>query len=143
MKKLNFNWFSGICMTLFLYPLLPTQAQCIPSLGTASNFAIFSSSGAISNVSTSTIGGNIGTNQGAVTGFETSTVTGTTYIANAVTQQAAIDLALAYAEFSSMTPTITNHTPAFGSGETILPGIYNVSSAGSIAGTLTLNAQNN
>jgi len=42
-----------------------------------------------------------------------------------------------------MTPAITNHTPAFGSGETILPGIYGISGAGSIAGTLTLDAQNN
>jgi hypothetical protein len=143
MKNLNFNWFSGICMILFLYPLQSSQAQCTPALGTASNFAIFSSSGAISNVSTSNIGGNIGTNQGTVTGFETSTVSGTTYIADAVTQQAAIDLATAYAGFTNMLPTITNHTPAFGSGETILAGIYNINSAGSIAGTLTLNAQNN
>ncbi|MBP6754661.1 MAG: DUF3494 domain-containing protein [Bacteroidia bacterium] len=143
MEKLNFNWFSGIGMILFLYPLLPAQAQCTPSLGTASNFAIFSSSGAISNVSTSNIGGNIGTNLGTVTGFETAAVSGTTYIADAVTQQAAIDLAAAYTGFSNMTPTITNHTPAFGSGETILPGIYSISGAGSIAGTLILDAQNN
>lgn len=143
MKNLNFNWFSGITMILFLYPLQPLQAQCTPSLGTASNFAIFSSIGAISNVGVSTIEGNIGTNQGTVTGFGTSTVSGTTFIADAVTQQAAVDLAAAYAGFSNMTPTITNHTPAFGSGEIILPGIYNISTAGSIAGTLTLDAQNN
>jgi hypothetical protein len=143
MKNLNFNWFSGIGMILFLYPILPVLAQCTPALGTASNFAIFSSSGAISNVSTSNIGGNIGTNQGTVTGFGTSTVSGTTFITDAVTQQAAVDLATAYAGFSNMIPTITNHTPAFGSGEIILPGIYNISTAGSIAGTLTLDAQNN
>lgn len=143
MKNLNFNWLSGLFIILFIYPLLPTHAQCTPSLGTASNFAIFSSSGAISNVGVSNIGGNIGTNVGAVTGFETSTVSGTTYIANAITQQAATDLSVAYTGFSNMPPTITNHAPAFGSGETILPGIYGISGAGSIAGTLTLDAQNN
>jgi hypothetical protein len=143
MKNLNFNWFSGICMILFLYPLLPVQAQCTPSLGTASNFSIFSSIGAISNVGVSSIEGNIGTNQGAVTGFGTSTVSETTFIADAVTQQAAVDLAAAYAGFSGMTPTITNHTSAFGSGEIILPGVYSISAAGSIAGTLILDAQNN
>jgi hypothetical protein len=143
MKNVNFNWFSGIGMILFLYPLQPLQAQCTPSLGTASNFAIFSSIGAISNVGVSIIEGNIGTNQGAVTGFGTSTVSGTTLIADAVTQQAAVDLAAAYAGFSGMTPTITNHTPAFGSGETILPGVYTISTAGSIAGTLILDALNN
>lgn len=143
MKNLNFNWFSGIAMILFLYPLQLLQAQCTPSLGTASNFTIFSSIGAISNVGVSTIEGNIGTNQGTVTGFGTSTVSGTTFIADAVTQQAAVDLAAAYAGFSNMTPTITNHTPAFGSGETILSGVYTISTAGSIAGTLILDAQNN
>jgi hypothetical protein len=143
MKNVNFNWFSGIGIILFLYPLQPLQAQCTPSLGTASNFAIFSSIGAISNVGVSIIEGNIGTNQGAVTGFGTSTVSGTTFIADAVTQQAAVDLAAAYAGFSGMTPTITNHTPAFGSGETILSGVYTISTAGSIAGTLILDAQNN
>jgi hypothetical protein len=143
MKNLIFNWFSGLGMILFLYPLLPAQAQCTPSLGTASNFVIFSSIGAISNVGVSSIDGNIGTNQGTVTGFETSTVSGTTHIASAITQQAAVDLGIAYTGFSNMTPTITNHTPAFGNGETILPGVYNISTAGSIAGTLILDAQNN
>jgi hypothetical protein len=143
MKNLNFNWLSGIGMILFLYPLQPLQAQCTPSLGTAADFSIFSSIGAITNVGVSTIEGNIGTNQGAVTGFGTSSVSGTTFIADAVTQQAALDLAAAYAGFSGMTPTITNHTPAFGSGETIVSGVYAISTAGSIAGTLILDAQNN
>jgi hypothetical protein len=143
MKNLNFNWFSGLGMILFFYPLLSAQAQCTPSLGTASNFALFTSVGNISNVGISNIEGNIGTNQGTVAGFGTSTVSGTTFIADAVTQQAAVDLAAAYVGFSGMTPTIINHTPAFGNGETILPGIYNISAAGSIAGTLILDAQNN
>jgi hypothetical protein len=112
-------------------------------LGSVANFTIFSSIGAISNTGVSSIEGNIGTNQGAITGFETSLISGTSYIANTVTQQAALDLGAAYTEFSSMTPTITNHTATFGSGETIFPGIYNISSAGSVAGTLTLDAQNN
>lgn len=117
-------------------------AQCTTSLGSASNFSIFTSAGAISNVSNSTIEGNIGTNVGTVTGFETFTVSGNTYIANGVTQQAATDLAVAYSGFSNMTPTITSHSPVFGGGETILPGIYGIGAAGSIAGSLTLNAQN-
>ena len=143
MKNLNFNWLSGLFIILFVYPLLPTHAQCTPSLGTASNFVIFSSIGAVSNVGISSVGGNIGTNAGTVTGFETSTVAGTIYIADAITQQAVTDLGVAYTGFSNMTPTKTDHTPAFGSGETILSGIYGISGAGSIAGTLTLDAQNN
>jgi hypothetical protein len=129
-------------MILFLYPLLPTYAQCTPSLGTASNFTIFSSIGAISNVNTSTVEGNIGTNQGAISGFETSSISGNVHSADEVTQQAAIDLAVAYSQFSVMTPTITSHTPEFGSGETILPGVYEINGAGSVAGSLILDAQN-
>ena len=49
MKNLNFNWFSGIAMILFLYPLQPLQAQCTPSLGTASDFVIYTAGGAVAN----------------------------------------------------------------------------------------------
>jgi|UPI00048376E3 hypothetical protein len=143
MKKLNFNWFSSLLITLILYPLLPTNAQCTPSLGSASNFAIFTSFGAISNAGTSIIEGDIGTNQGVVSGFETSTISGTTNIANAATQEAATDIGIAYAGFLNMTPTIITHTPAFGNGETIFSGVYSISGAGSIANSLTLDAQNN
>jgi hypothetical protein len=139
----NFNlYFTGLII-VFLYPLLPAFAQCTPSLGTASNFAVFSTNGAVSNVGVSTIQGNIGTNIGTVTGFETSSVSGNTYITDAVTQQAAVDIQAAYSGFSSMTATVTNHTAAFGNGETIVSGVYTISAAGSIAGTLILDAQNN
>ncbi len=118
-------------------------AQCTPSIGSASFYSIFTSTGAISNVSISSVEGNIGTNVGTITGFETSSVSGNTYIANGVTQQATLDLQSGFTAFNSLTSTITTHAPAFGSGETILPGVYNITGAGSIAGTLILDAQNN
>ena len=49
------------------------------TLGDLTNFALFTSNGAISNTAVSTITGNIGTNLGAVTGFEVSTVLGSIY----------------------------------------------------------------
>jgi hypothetical protein len=143
LKKLNFNWFSGLFIILFVCSVYPIHAQCTPSLGSAANFTVFSSIGAISNVGVSNVQGNIGTNQGAITGFETASISGSTNISDAITKQAATDLGVAYAGFSSMIPTITNHTPAFGSGETIFSGVYSIGGAGSIAGTLTLDAQNN
>jgi hypothetical protein len=36
--------------------------------------------------------------------------------------------------------TVSNHTPAFGSGETLSPGVYSTPGAGSLAGTITLDA---
>jgi hypothetical protein len=49
------------------------------NLRSLSNFALFTSSGAVSNTADSTITGNIGTNLGAITGFEISIVTGSFY----------------------------------------------------------------
>ena len=56
-----------------------------------------------------------------------------------VTATAAADLAILYAELMALTPTVTNHAPAYGSGETLGPGVYTQAGASSIAGTLTLN----
>ena len=46
------------------------------NLGGLSNFALFTTLGAVSNTAASTITGNIGTNLGAITGLEISTVVG-------------------------------------------------------------------
>jgi hypothetical protein len=56
-----------------------------------------------------------------------------------VTSVAAADLAILYTELTDLTPTVTDHSPAYGSGETLGPGVYTQAGASSIAGTLTLN----
>jgi hypothetical protein len=52
---------------------IPTGSSSI-NFGDLSNYALFTGSGALSNTGTSTITGNIGTNLGPITGFETPTV---------------------------------------------------------------------
>jgi hypothetical protein len=52
---------------------IPTGSSSI-NLGAISNYALFTGSGALSNTGTSTITGNIGTNLGPISGFETPTV---------------------------------------------------------------------
>jgi hypothetical protein len=47
------------------------------NLGALSSFAVFTSNGAITNAGTSNITGDIGTNNGSITGFESATVNGT------------------------------------------------------------------
>lgn len=143
MKNLNFNWFSGRFTILFLYPLLTTQAQCIPSLGTASDFAIYTAGGAVANTAISNVNGNIGTNLGAITGFTTAVVTGSFHNGTTLTQTVAQDLSTAYNAFQNLTPTVTNHNMVFGNGETITAGIYSIASAVSVSGSLTLDGQNN
>ena len=57
------------------------------------------------------------------------------------TADAAADLDLIYTDIMAI-PVTGNHILTFGSGETLLPGVYNVAGAASIAGTLTLNGNN-
>jgi len=113
----------------------------LPNLGTAVNFALFTTFGALDNTGTSDITGDIGTNDGATAGFGAPTVVnGNTESTNAVTTQCAIDVQAAYDELFATTPTVINHTPAFGSGEILPPGVYAIAAAGSVGGTLTLDA---
>jgi hypothetical protein len=107
------------------------------------DFALFTSTGAVSNAGISTINGHVGTNVGALTGFGSpSTLTGTAFAPGLITAQAVIDVQYLYNQLLAAPPTIA-HIPAFGSGETVLPGIYAIAGAGSLAGTLTLDGQGN
>ena len=134
-----------ILYTLILFfGVTITFAQCSPDFGTASNYAIFSISGAISNVSLSNVNGDIGTDTGAISGFGTpSVLTGTIHAADAQTATAATDLVTAYNSLVAAVATNSTHAPAFGSGETLLAGVYTTGGAGSVAGNLTLDAQGN
>jgi hypothetical protein len=107
-------------------------------LGTADNFVLFSGSGAVSNSGASTLTGDIGTDGGAISGFATATVNGSFYIADAVTNQAKIDVIDAYNVLTSIPATSSSHAPAFGGGETLTTGVYSIAGAGSAAGVLTL-----
>ncbi|MFV5690158.1 ice-binding family protein, partial [Flavobacterium sp. ZT3R25] len=112
-------------------------------LGTAANFALFTSVGAVANAATSGIVGDIGSNDGDISGFASSTVAGSFHHVDATTAQAKIDLQAAYVQLSNTPATNTSHTPAFGSGETLTAGVYSIAGAGSLAGTITLNGQGN
>lgn len=57
------------------------------------------------------------------------------------TATAADDLNLIYNDIMAI-PTTATHALTFGSGEILFPGVYNVAGAASIAGTLTLNGNN-
>jgi hypothetical protein len=54
--------FIFVALLAFVFPL-KTYAQ-VPNLGTAINFAVFTTIGALNNVQTSDITGDIGTNNG-------------------------------------------------------------------------------
>lgn len=115
-----------------------TPAAAVDVLGSIENFSLFTSNGAVANASTSGIIGDVGADIGAITGFATSSHIGSFYNADAVTAQAKIDLNNAYSELMMIPNTVSSHTPAFGSGETLPAGVYTTAGAGSLAGTITL-----
>jgi hypothetical protein len=112
--------------------------------GSAANFILFTGSGAVANTGISTVTGDVGSNIGAISGFESPTIlNGTIENANQITIQADIDLAAACVQIQNTPVTISDHSTTYGSvaGETLYPGIYSAGAAASIIGTLTLDAQ--
>ena len=120
-----------------------SPAAAVDVLGSLKKYALFTSSGAVANAETSGIVGDIGTNLGVISGFTTSTQVGSFNLPSAATAQAVADLANAYIQIKLLPNTVTGHLPAFGLGETVLPGVYYTAGAGSLAGTITLDAQGN
>ena len=127
---------------LFLFPNL-NYSQA-PNLGAAANFVFFTSTGAITGYSTISHinGGDVGTNGGAISGFENSTISGSFHNTDALTQQASKDILTAYFQIKNMAATNSTHANAFGGGEILLPGVYSLAGAISVVGILTLDGQN-
>lgn len=133
-----------IVTTVIILSFPNTNFAQRPSLRTAANYVLFTTTGAVGNTGISQIVGNIGTNAGAITGFIPPTnVTGNIDSGNTATAQCAVDLQTVYNELFNTTPTSTGHAPAFGSGETLFAGVYSIAAAGSVAGNLILDAQGN
>lgn len=59
------------------------------------------------------------------------------------TAQAVIDLQAAYNQLNAIVVTNAIHGAVFGNGETLTAGVYSIAAAASMAGTLTLDGQNN
>lgn len=130
--------FALIAAVLFLMPSINFGQSII--LGSAANFAVFSSNGSVSNTGISQITGNIGTNNGSSTGF--GNVNGVMQDNNGVSAQVSTDLLLAYNQLNSATPTFF---PAnlLGNSDTLVAGIYSIEGAAFLNLDLTLDAQGN
>lgn len=133
--KLNLH-FSGKILTPIILLLfsISTSAQ-LPDLGETANFALFTSNGAMTNVGTSYIEGNVGANTGAIAGFGwPTTLVGTIESVNALTAQCALDVQSACDQLFANPETVL-HAPSSGAGETVFPGVYSEDGAGSLGGT--------
>lgn len=125
-----------IIVILLLFPKLNFGQA--PDLGTAANFVLFSTNGAVSNTGITHLTGNVGTNNGSSTGF--GNVDGQMHDGDGSSAQCATDLLLAYNQLNGTTPTFFPST-SLGNGDTLIPGVYYVSAAATLNLTLNLNAQ--
>jgi hypothetical protein len=139
MKRKLLNVLTAIIMLL-----IPTMnyAQA-PPLGTAANFVLFSTDGAVKNMGTlyeTHLTGNVGTNNGSSTGF--GNVNGGMHDGDGVSAQCAADLLIAYNQLNSTVPTFF---PAslLGNGQMLNAGVYSIAAAATLNSELILNGQGN
>jgi len=111
-----------------------------PTLGTAANFIAFTTTGAVVNTGQSQLTGNLGTNNGPVTGF--GNVNGVMHIGDGVSAQCAADLLMAYNQLNT---TTANFFPSnlLGNGDTLVAGVYKIFSTASLNLDLYLDAKGN
>ncbi|MGB3078821.1 MAG: ice-binding family protein, partial [Saprospiraceae bacterium] len=127
--------FTFLALILFLIPNLNFGQA--PSLGVANSFAVFTAVGAFSNLGATVVTGDIGTDVGSFSGFPPGVVMGSIHVADAVADQAAIDVASAYMALDGQTcNTVLGVT--LGGGQMLTPDIYCIGAAATLNGTLVL-----
>jgi len=108
-----------------------------PPLGVVSDFAIFTKTGAISNVGLTTITGNLGADVGAITGFPPGIINGSINSTNSITIQGAIDVENAFTFLINATcDSIIGTT--LGVNQILTPNVYCLGAAATLTGDLIL-----
>ena len=120
-------------------PALQAQEVSV-GLGTADDFAVLAGE-TITNTGPTTITGDVGLHPGSDTpGFDSVTLNGELHVADAVAEQAKVDLVTAYDDAAGRPVTATIATEL--GGQTLTSGVYDSASGTfEITGTLTLDAQ--
>lgn len=122
---------------LAFHTIISAQA---PNLGTAAQFELFTSTGAVSNTGISHVTGNVGTNGGSSTGF--GNVNGVMHDNDGASALCAADLTLAYNQLNATVPTFFP-APLLGNGQILNAGVYYISSPATLNLALILDGQNN
>ena len=118
----------------------PSYGQ-VPPLGAVASYALFTKTGAVSNVGSMTVvTGDVGTNVGALTGY--NNVVGQKHVADDATVRAAGAVVEAY-DYLVALPRGSSIGPVMGNGLVLTSGIYSLAAASSLVGNLYLDGQNN
>ncbi len=133
------NLFRGLLAAVLFFNSNFTFAQA-PPLGTAADYVLFSTTGAVGNTGISQLTGNVGTDNGAISGF--GNVNGQMHNADGATAQASADLLIAY---NILNNTVANFFPAplLGNGQVLNAGVYSIGAAATLNLDLILDAQGN
>ena len=140
-KKLKSFWLMfSIILLAFPNTSFSQTPNATVNLGILESFEAYTGSGAITNGAGATWTGDAGTNNGIISGFGAPpSFIGNTYDTDAVTAQCRFDLIRLYIHFNALFVDYpATHAAAFGTGETITPGVYSIPTAGSIGGSLNL-----
>jgi len=113
-----------------------------PVLNTAGCFALFSANGPVTNNGISIVTGDVGTNVGLTTGFNSLNVTGNIHpIPDGATGNCATDLLVAYNYLNTLSYDIELLYPAqFGNSLVLTPHVYVLNGLTALTDTLYLNA---
>ena len=116
-----------------------------PPLGAAACYVIFSSNGAVTNSGVTHLTGDIGSNNGPVTGYNPSFITGTLrLVPDGSTAICAADLLVAYNYVNTLPYDIELLYPEqFGNNLVLTPHTYLMNAAATFTDTVYLNAQGN
>ncbi len=124
-----------IVTTVTLLSLPNINFAQAPTLGTAADFVLFTTVGAVTNNGISQITGNVGTNSGASTFF--GNVNGVMHDQDGASLTCSGDVLNAYNQLNSAVSTFTL-APALGGGATINPGVNYVPAAATLTGDMIL-----
>jgi hypothetical protein len=131
----------GMC--IFAFMIFPGSLFCqAPLLRSATSFAVFTEVGAFNNIGTTNITGDAGTNVGEFNGFPPGIVDGQIDVADAISEQAAIDVDLAYNDLLGTTCDEEIGT-TLGSGQVLTPSVYCLAAASTFDGDLTFDGLGN
>ncbi|WP_030162058.1 ice-binding family protein [Glycomyces sp. NRRL B-16210] len=131
----------GLVAGLMMWHPSGAYAQSAPvGLGTAADFSVLAGS-TVTNTGDTFLEQNLGVHPGSTApGFPPGEVGGAIHLADAVAEQAKLDLTTAYNDAAGRTPFVS--LPAELGGSTLTPGIYRIAAA-QLTGQLTLDLQEN